>query len=34
MIELTLYIYWIHKYNHLVDIPFLMKYIVLLNIYV
>ena len=32
MIELNLYIYWIHKYNYLVDIQLLMKYIVLLDI--
>ena len=31
MIELTFYIYWFHKYNYLVDVPFLMKYIVLLD---
>ena len=31
MIELTLYIYWIYKYNYLLDISLLMKYIVLLD---
>ena len=33
MIELTLYIYWIHKYNYLVVTPFKMKYIVNLELY-